>query len=89
MKGADRWQRGIGWITAETTCRCQQESGAESVERNSTLVEVFNESAIGATEAAGCIWELEVELANSADVGVLSHDFFRRAAVSISLSRTR
>jgi hypothetical protein len=45
--------------------------------------------AVGAAEATMSIRQLKIQTAKGEDVGLLGHDFWRRAAVSISLSRTR
>jgi hypothetical protein len=45
---------------------------------------------IGAAESARCVRESRIKIADRANVSGFGHDFFlRRAAISISLSRTR
>jgi hypothetical protein len=66
------------------------QSRADDVERDVALEQGFSQAAIGTTEARVRVREQQIESANGADVSLLGHDFFfRRAAISISLSRTR
>ena len=55
--------------------------------RNAALVEDLSQFAIRSVKTAGGIRHLDVEFTDRADVILLGHDFFRRAAVSISRTR--
>lgn len=88
MQGMDRWQR-ASRISANAACSCQEQSRADNVDRNAALVEGLCQLTIRAAEAARGTRHLKKKLLDRADVKLLGHDFFRRAAISSSLSRTR
>jgi hypothetical protein len=88
VKGTDRGKRRT--FAVETVDGSHEHSRSDGIERNLALKEISGELAIRTTESAGGMREVSVEMADSANVGLLGHGFFfRRAAISISLSRTR
>jgi hypothetical protein len=90
MEGSHRRQRGLGRITIDTASCSEQQSGAEQFERDAAMEKVGGEASIGVTETAVGVRELEIKGTDGANVEVCGHGFFlRRAAISISLSRTR
>ena len=88
MKGADVRKRET--VPIEPMSYGEQQGRSDSIEGNLAATEIGCELPIGAAESTGCVRELSVEMADSMNVGLFGHDyFFRRAAISLSLSRTR
>ena len=88
MKGADGRKRET--VAIEPMGYGEQQGRSDGIEGNLAAKEVGGELPIGAAESTGCVRELSVEMADSMNVGLFGHDyFFRRAAISLSLSRTR
>jgi len=67
----------------------EQYGRSNGIERNLTPKEISGELSIGTAESAGGMREPSVQIAKGMDVSLFGHFFFRRAAISVSLSRTR
>ena len=77
-------------VTVEAICDNKEHRRSQGIEGNMAAKEIGGELTIGPAEPARRMRQSSIKVTDSAKVGLFSHDFFlRRAAISISLSRTR